>query len=291
MKRVFFPHPRFGDVLARLCVVALCLHPLLGGCPNQTTSDQATPQKPTQDTASDSTVTPGSSGTASDDTPLSLWPIGSYTGSATGSNTDNSGSVYGPPPTALDQAAAAFVGQRCLIKLAGESPSGQPLTFSIVAGPAYGELGEIESTGDFTAVVSYTPSDESDERTQFSYRAEDGSNFSDPATVVVTVLPEVQFELDLLTGDEPLTVHGRAFTVNGEPLPTASYCWTWGSEEDCGPVSSHTQRVHTITRAGSYTVGLALTLAGISNPLGCTYRGTKASPPEGTVGVPGTGQR
>jgi len=96
-----------------------------------------------------------------------------------------------------------------------------------------------------------------------------------PLGIAGSLAPAVQFELDAYAGSSPLTVLARAFTVSGEPLPDGQYCWTFGDEQDCGPVSTHAERAHTFSNAGVFTVTLSLTLAGAAGPISCTNKDGK----------------
>lgn len=68
---------------------------------------------------------------------------------------------------------------------------GAELTFSVQAGPQHGTLSEIEPEGPDAASFTYTPNPAYEGNDSFSLVADDGTQDSDPAEVVVTVHPAV----------------------------------------------------------------------------------------------------
>lgn len=177
--------------------------------------------------------------------------------------------------SALSARAATFSGTPVTIELRGQSPTGLPLRFSIASAPTVGELSDLRASGDAAATVTYTPPADFVGETSFGFSASDGSQAAS-GTVTVRVHSEVWFELDRYAGDSPLTVVGRALTVEGDALPEGTYTWNWGDGEDGGAVTTHGQRQHTFSGAGTYLVSLTLTLAGVG-PVACNHTPAKTS--------------
>ena len=92
------------------------------------------------------------------------------------------------PPIAHPGTATTNQGVPVVILLAGSDIENSPLTFSISAPPAHGQLGAIQATGPAMATVTYTPDTGYFGSDSFSYRANDGGQNSAPATVDITVI-------------------------------------------------------------------------------------------------------
>jgi hypothetical protein len=78
--------------------------------------------------------------------------------------------------------------QSVIIILTGHDSSGLPLTFSIVSGPAHATLSAVISTGPSSATVTYWPNPNFTGSDSFSFKVNNGSIDSAPATVSMTVL-------------------------------------------------------------------------------------------------------
>jgi len=172
-------------------------------------------------------------------------------------------------PQVCDQLVATLPDTPVAIELRGTSASGLPLAFSIVSAPDNGTLSALKPVEDLAAALTYTPPENFLGYAQFSFRAVHGVDESNVGTVVVLVYPPVYFDLDVTDGEAPLTVTGEAYTLTGDPLPDAVYCWNWGSEQDCGGVDTHAARRHTFIDVGTYVVSLSLALAGLDGSVGC----------------------
>ncbi len=70
------------------------------------------------------------------------------------------------------------------ITLAGSSPNGFAISFSIVTPPAHGTLSGLRPNITYTPAANYNGPD------SFTYRASDGFLISDPGTVTINVLPQ-----------------------------------------------------------------------------------------------------
>ncbi|MDP9193279.1 MAG: Ig-like domain-containing protein [Acidobacteriota bacterium] len=93
------------------------------------------------------------------------------------------------PPVANDATASTNEDNTVTITLSGSDADGDPLTFTIVSGPANGTLGPIISTGPNTATVDYTPNLNYNGSDSFVYRAHDGNGGTDDANVSITIAP------------------------------------------------------------------------------------------------------
>ncbi len=96
-------------------------------------------------------------------------------------------------PTADAQTVTTNEDTAKTITLSGTDPDGNALTFSIVTGPSHGSLGTIGIVGcsgtpsSCTANVTYTPGTNYNGFDSFTFKVNDGSADSAPATVSITV--------------------------------------------------------------------------------------------------------
>ncbi|MCU0305047.1 MAG: Ig-like domain-containing protein [Thermoanaerobaculales bacterium] len=94
--------------------------------------------------------------------------------------------VYIPPndpPTANPQSVTTPEDTAKAITLTGSDPNMDPLTFSIMTGPAHGGLSGTPPNVTYTPVPNYNGPD------SFTFRVFDGTAYSAPATVSIDVLP------------------------------------------------------------------------------------------------------
>lgn len=137
--------------------------------------------------------------------------IGAFgTASATISNDD-----FGPnrPPVAVDDSFA--VNEDATLTVTGRGllgndtdPDGNPVTAVLVAGPANGML-SLSTSGSFT----YTPAANFNGADSFTYRANDGTDSSNVATVTIAVAP---------VNDAPIAATNFYFTDEDRPLIIAA---------------------------------------------------------------------
>ncbi len=94
-----------------------------------------------------------------------------------------------PSPTCQDGAVSTPFGTAASVPLGctDPAPENDPTTTTIVAGPAHGTLGAVQ-TGD-PARVTYTPTPGFSGSDRFTFRANDGTSDSNVATARVTVRP------------------------------------------------------------------------------------------------------
>lgn len=90
-------------------------------------------------------------------------------------------------PIANDQSLAATAGESVEITLTGTDPDGDVLNFDIVEGVKRGTLGSVVSATGTSATVSYSPNPGPAGSDSFTFRASDGSEQSNAATVSITL--------------------------------------------------------------------------------------------------------
>lgn len=90
-------------------------------------------------------------------------------------------------PTANAQSPAVQEDTPTTITLTGSDPESAALTFSIVTGPANGSLGPIVPINATSASVQYSPNGNYNGPDSFTFKVNDGSLDSSPATVSITV--------------------------------------------------------------------------------------------------------
>ena len=157
------------------------------------------------------------------------------------------------------------------LTLAAQAPDDRPLTFVIVRPPRHGSLSQIRPLDATRAEIDYTPDPGFSGTDQFQYLVQNGQRKSQPGTVSLVVLPRVCFQATPTQGPSGLTAELRAFTVSGQSLPDdAILTWQLDDQTEAGPVSTHSLISYTFRGGGIHTVRLALTLAGITVPVGCT---------------------
>jgi PKD repeat protein len=90
-------------------------------------------------------------------------------------------------PEVGDRVRAAFVGEPVTLTLHGTDPDGDTLLFTIVSGPASGDLGPIQHVAPDRAEVTYFPEVGFEGEDSFSFVASNGRVDSAPATFTVVV--------------------------------------------------------------------------------------------------------
>jgi len=117
-------------------------------------------------------------------------------------------------PSALSQTVTMLHDTAKAITLAGNDPEFSPLTFSIVSGPSHGSLGSVGTPSCFsscTANVTYTPNAGFGGADSFTFKVNDGTFDSAPATVLISV----RFTVTVTkTGSGFGTVSGPGFSCS-----------------------------------------------------------------------------
>ena len=107
------------------------------------------------------------------------------------------------PPIAANQQLTTPEDTPLAIVLTATDPEGDPLSYSIVAPPAHGVLsGTLPN-------LTYTPNPNFHGQDSFTFRASDGTNFSNTATVTITVTP---------VNDAPVANSQALTTPAGTPI-------------------------------------------------------------------------
>ncbi len=154
-------------------------------------------------------------------------------------------------------------------------PEGTGAEIRPITQPAAGSLDGPEPQSDGAARFMWTPPADFVGQVEFAYVVRLDGVESDVGTVTIVVYPEVRFSVLSVASDVGgLTVEATARTVGGHALPDGDYAWSFGGEQDSGPMSSHASRSYTFTRGGTHAVTLTLTLAGLSAPYGCRSAGS-----------------
>ncbi|MFN7938359.1 MAG: Ig-like domain-containing protein [Bryobacteraceae bacterium] len=90
-------------------------------------------------------------------------------------------------PTANPQTTGTNEDQPVTITLAGSDPENANLSFSIVSGPSAGSLGAIVPINATSASVQYTPALNGNGSASFTFKVNDGTQDSSPATVTINI--------------------------------------------------------------------------------------------------------
>lgn len=105
-------------------------------------------------------------------------------------------------PTLIDQNVNTDENTGVELTLSGTDSDGDSLVFSIVDSPSNGELGNITQVDNVSASVTYTPNTEFSGDDSLTFKANDGTEDSDVATILITVVPEPSCSNDLSLCDE-----------------------------------------------------------------------------------------
>ncbi len=98
--------------------------------------------------------------------------------------------ISGDIPVANARSANTIENVPIQINISGSDPAGTPLvSFSIVAAPTHGTLGSITRIGSFAATVLYTPNSKYIGSDSFTFKVNNGTTDSTPATVTLTIFP------------------------------------------------------------------------------------------------------
>jgi VCBS repeat-containing protein len=121
--------------------------------------------------------------------------------------------VRNRPPLAANVSYSTSQGSPLTVSAPGvlasaTDPDADPLTAALVSGPANGSL-QLNADGSFT----YTPGFGFAGTDTFTYRASDGTDFSNPATVIITVVPANTPGVTIQT--DPGNPNGLALVVRG----------------------------------------------------------------------------
>lgn len=90
-------------------------------------------------------------------------------------------------PVASSQSLAVNAGQTVEITLSATDPEGDALTFTIVEGAKRGALGQVVRASSNSATISYIANADASGSDSFTFRAIDGAEYSNTATVSLTI--------------------------------------------------------------------------------------------------------
>jgi len=116
---------------------------------------------------------------------------------------DGADSEAGPGmPEVGDRVRATLVGEPVVLTLRGADPDDNPLLFSIVSDPAFGDLGPIEHVAPDRAEVTYTPGVGFEGEDSFSFAASNGTAYSAAATFEVVVAKRILPWVEVYVGSD-----------------------------------------------------------------------------------------
>jgi len=191
----------------------------------------------------------------------------------------------GPSSTEHTQAEDTFVDLTKRIRLGLDGVDTSQATFIILGAPQNGGLSELIQQPDRSTWVDYSPARNYIGADSFTYEVS-AEGLDEVVRVDVSVLPSVEFSVDVLEGVAPLTVHARAITAQGYSLPQATYHWTFGDVVQEGPLDTHGAVAHTFSQPGVYRITLAIALTGMSQFVGCRRNEDGSSSAEARVQPP-----
>ncbi len=124
------------------------------------------------------------------------------------------------PPTCSDSSARGGSASTIAVALPCTSPTGNPLTETIVSGPLHGSVGAVDPA---TGTVSYRADPGFSGTDQFTFSASDGSLGSSPSTATVVVDPAVAQPGTSPAGTAPPGIAPSGMAPSGmAPLPSPS---------------------------------------------------------------------
>jgi len=159
------------------------------------------------------------------------------------------------PPVADDQSVATDEDTALPIILTGSDVDGDTLTFTVLSNPSNGILSGTAPN------LTYTPNSGYDGSDSFTFKANDGTDDSNIATISITVNPFNEIHLENLTGESnakknwKATVTLTVFDSNEDPFLGAIVTGTWqgGPTENCTTDSLGECEVSDTSRAASQT--------------------------------------
>jgi len=158
------------------------------------------------------------------------------------------------PPIAQDLDATVDEDGSVVIDLIATDPDGDPLTFLVAGQPEHG-LASVDG-----AQITYVPTADYHGSDDFTYRAFDGTDYGNEATITISVTPVQDAPTAAFTwsgsGLELSVDAAGSNDIDGDELDT--YAWDWG-DGSSDPASSAATASHTYAANGVYTVTLTVT--------------------------------
>ncbi len=101
--------------------------------------------------------------------------------------------------------------------------------------------------------------------------ADDGGEDDDEPAFATRL---IEFTVDPISGDPPLTVTCTASTIQGGSLPEGGYTWSFDGVPEDSLMADNARRTHVFQKGGFHTVTLTVSLLGLSVPVGCVSKRT-----------------
>ena len=168
-----------------------------------------------------------------DSATVTYTPTAGYSGADSFTYTVNDGTATSTPatasltvspntsPTANATSKTTPQDTPATVSLSGSDPESCTLTFTIVTGPVHGSLGSISDNACVagvpntdSATVTYTPDSGYDGPDSFTYKVNDGTNDSSPATASLTITPPAANTIPTANPASKTTPYETAGTVN-----------------------------------------------------------------------------
>ncbi|HUQ02000.1 MAG TPA: Ig-like domain-containing protein [Kofleriaceae bacterium] len=204
---------------------------------------------PVNGTSATVVYTPNANSTAADSFTFTVNDTAATSTAATVSITVTPGN---DPPVANATSATVNEDGSVVINLSGSDIDGDSLTFATVTGPATGTLSTYTLVPPTGATVTYTPNANSAASDSFTFRVNDGTVNSAPATVTITVTAQQDAPVanaTTATTDEDTAVQ---ITVTGSDIDGDALTFATGTGPAHGTLSAYTQLTPTSARA-TYT--------------------------------------
>jgi hypothetical protein len=166
------------------------------------------------------------------------------------------------PPVADPQTLATDEDQAVDITLTGSDPDGDSLIFTVLNGPAHGTLTITGANLTYTPAANYSGTD------SFTFKANDGTVDSAPATVSISVTPvdDPPPQILLVSGPTVPFVLGNVATINlayGASTPSQAcqvvFVWEDGTTTVVTGIDGTATATHQYAAAGVYGVTVTVT--------------------------------
>jgi len=197
------------------------------------------------------------------------------------------------PPVAYSQSVTTDEDTSVDVTLSATDADGDLLTYSIVANPSHGTVALSGNTATYTPATNYNGAD------SFTFKANDGTVDSNPATVSITVTPATSTTMHVASIDMSLKTAGpnrnaialvKIVDAADEPVEGATVYGTWSNETTdtdsgltgaSGEVSLKSNKVKNVPSGTIFT----FTVVNVSSPAGWAYNQTANVETSGSITV------